>query len=111
MEDFKKFDLGPLSKKVTKKDLHDTPAKYDDVVPIWVWLLINIVTSAITIFPFGGIIVIVILFVIAFADFNQNLQNYARASLIAMGISLVLMLIFAQDLVKQIFEYLISGVF
>ena len=54
---------------------------------------------------------IVILFVIAFADFNQNLQNYARASLIAMGISLVLMLIFAQDLVKQIFEYLISGVF
>lgn len=108
MEELDKINLDKVGeKKASSNSFEDQ--NYDKVVPLWVWLLINFAIGLIgSISILGPIIVLIILLVLAFGDVNQNLKNWARADLILIIVSSILLLIFVPSLFREIMIYLFT---
>lgn len=107
MDEFEKFNLDNL--KPTKKDSNYNSNDYDNVVSVGHWILLLLGISLAAALPVvGAIIALIILLILSFADVNQNFKNYARANLIIIFISALLLLIVNRTLFFEIIKYIFS---
>jgi len=108
-DEFKKFNLNAFNEEVTKSDYDAKTAEYDNIVPLWMWLLFQVVTSLIVTLPYGGFVAIIVYFILSWADVNKNLKNYCRALLSFIAILLLVVLIVSPSTFPKIFRYIIEG--
>lgn len=107
MDEFEKFNLDNINKS-TKNKVYKS-SDYDNVVTVGHWILLSIgLGMALALPVFGPFIYLIVLLVLAFADVNQNFKNFARANLIIIIVSCILLLIINRTLFFKIVKYIFS---